>query len=81
MIVEFSKLSETTYILPQSLKFTKKLETDLLNKIKAKKKEPFASIIIFVYSPIFPKLVEILNKEQIKIKEIIGDKIKIGIRL
>lgn len=81
MIAEFSKYNETVYTLPKSLKLTKKLETDLLEKIKTKKKEPFSSIKIFIYAPVFPRLIEILRKENIQIKGIIADQIKIGIEI
>jgi len=81
MIVEFSKYNETVYTLPKSLKLTKKLEADLLEKIKTKKKEPFASIKIFMYVPILPKLMDVLKKEGIQIKGMIANNVKVGIEI
>lgn len=81
MILEKSKGNNTIYSLPKAVKSSKKLMKELLEKIIQKKKEPFSNVVVFIFPTIFPDFIKELNKNNIKIKNILADRTKIGIEL
>ncbi len=81
MISETSKGNQTIF----SLQPTKKLDTlifkNLLSKIQAKQKEPFAEIYIHLHPMFFAVLLTALKNKDIEIKNISSDNQNIFIKI
>jgi len=77
MIEKTIDLNTTLLMLPKIVKFTKKTSDELLQKIKAKKEEPFGKIKLIVLPFIFEDLAKMLKRENIQVQSIQTDKGKI----
>jgi hypothetical protein len=74
MITEINKFGETRFIVAPGKNKDSKFIQELLNKIKAKQKEPFAKIFIITTTKYFPIILIGLKKFKIPIKNIGTDK-------
>lgn len=73
MIIETDKLNYKSLVLPETLKFDKKVFDKILKDIKQTNKEPFGKLYIFILPPLFPDMIDFLKKHDITIKSLVTD--------
>jgi ABC-type transporter MlaC component len=74
MITEKSTFQETHFILMPEKKLNKKIISELIAKITAKQKEPFAKIYVTVHPMFYAPLMMALKNQKIDIKGLFSDK-------
>ena len=74
MIIETDKLDYTSLVLPETLKFDKKIFDKILDSIKQNQKQPYGKLYIFIHIMLFPDMINFLKKHEIDIKSLITDK-------
>jgi len=74
MIIETDKLDYKSLVLPETLKFDKKVFDKILDSIKQNQKQPYGKLYIFIHLVLFPDMINFLKKHEIDIKSFITDK-------
>jgi hypothetical protein len=73
MIIETEKLDYKSLVLPETLKFEKKVFDKVLTEIQKNEKRPFGKLYVFILLPLFPDMITFLKNHDISIKSLITD--------
>ena len=73
MIIETEKLDYKSLVLPETLKFEKKVFDKVLTEIQKNEKRPFGKLYVFILLPLFPVMITFLKNHDISIKSLITD--------